>query len=111
MSDTVEEAPLLAHHHEEGLAVVYLDADALVMQSLEDLFQCPGMCGIMRHGERLNTGVLVVTPSSALFAALLAAVPTMASYTGCVPCAFSVMCGCVARARARERVWREPWPS
>ena len=63
-------------------AVVYLDADALVMRSLEGLFSCPGFCAVTRHAEHFNTGVLVLTPSAQLYAQLLAAAPAMASYTG-----------------------------
>lgn len=41
-------------------AVVYLDADTVVARNIDDLFLCDGLCGVMRHSERLNTGVLVL---------------------------------------------------
>ena len=46
--------------HAARAAVVYLDADTVVKQNIDDLFLCDGLCGVMRHSERLNTGVLAL---------------------------------------------------
>ncbi|GMP22183.1 hypothetical protein CsSME_00000313 [Camellia sinensis var. sinensis] len=43
--------------------VVYLDADTIVVRSVEDLFKCGKFCANLKHSERLNSGVLVVEPS------------------------------------------------
>ena len=63
-------------------AVIYLDVDTVVLTSLDPLFACPGLCGVLRHSEKLNTGVLVVTPSASQAAAIGAAIPELPSYTG-----------------------------
>ncbi len=51
--------------------MAYLDADTVVVRNIDDMFLCDGFCGVMRHSERLNTGVLVlevrVPPCSAHF--------------------------------------------
>ena len=63
-------------------AVLYLDVDTVVLHSLDPLFDCPGLCGVLRHSEKLNTGVMVATPSAFQAAAIAAAVPELPSYTG-----------------------------
>lgn len=62
--------------------VVYLDADTIVTRSIEDLFACQGFCANLKHSERLNSGVMVVEPSSRLFEDMLSKVQTTYSYTG-----------------------------
>ncbi|TYI02647.1 hypothetical protein ES332_A11G282600v1 [Gossypium tomentosum] len=47
--------------------VVYLDADTIVVKSIEDLFKCEKFCENLKHSERLNSGVMVVEPSEAVF--------------------------------------------
>lgn len=37
-------------------AVVYLDADTVVVSNADELFTCDGLCGVLRHSERINTG-------------------------------------------------------
>lgn len=64
------------------LAVVYLDADTIVVQSIEDLFKCGKFCANLKHSERLNSGVMVVEPSEAVFNDMMSKVKTLASYTG-----------------------------
>lgn len=63
-------------------AVVYLDADTIVVKSIEDLFKCQKFCANLKHSERLNSGVLVVEPSEALFNDMMAKVKILPSYTG-----------------------------
>jgi alpha-N-acetylglucosamine transferase len=66
----------------DGDAVVYLDADSLVLRNTDELFPCPGFCGALRHSERLNSGVMVATPSSNVFNSMMANTYNLPSYTG-----------------------------
>lgn len=63
-------------------AVVYLDADTIVVQSIEDLFKCGKFCANLKHSERLNSGVMVLEPSETLFNDMMRKVNTLYSYTG-----------------------------
>ncbi|GAV86215.1 Glyco_transf_8 domain-containing protein [Cephalotus follicularis] len=62
--------------------VVYLDADTIVVKSIEDLFKCSKFCANLKHSERLNSGVLVVEPSETVFNDMMSKVTTLPSYTG-----------------------------
>ncbi|XP_058183335.1 inositol phosphorylceramide glucuronosyltransferase 1-like [Rhododendron vialii] len=62
--------------------VVYLDADTIVVKSIEDLFQCRKFCANLKHSERLNSGVMVVEPSQVVFNDMMSKVKTLRSYTG-----------------------------
>lgn len=62
--------------------VVYLDADTIVVHSIEDLFKCRKFCANLKHSERLNSGVMVVEPSKAVFNDMMSKVTTLESYTG-----------------------------
>lgn len=62
--------------------VVYLDADTIVVKSIEDLFKCGKFCGNLKHSERMNSGVMVVEPSETLFKDMIDKVGSLPSYTG-----------------------------
>ncbi|CAN6811644.1 unnamed protein product [Brassica oleracea] len=62
--------------------VVYLDADTIVVKNIDDLFKCSKFCANLKHSERLNSGVMVVEPSQALFNDMIRKVKTLSSYTG-----------------------------
>ncbi|KAI8556221.1 hypothetical protein RHMOL_Rhmol05G0235400 [Rhododendron molle] len=62
--------------------VVYLDADTIVVKSVEDLFKCGKFCANLKHSERLNSGVMVVEPSQAVFNDMMSKVNLLPSYTG-----------------------------
>ncbi|KAG6750706.1 hypothetical protein POTOM_045215 [Populus tomentosa] len=62
--------------------VVYLDADTIVVKSIEDLFKCSKFCANLKHSERLNSGVMVVEPSETVFNNMMSKVTTLPSYTG-----------------------------
>lgn len=62
--------------------VVYLDADTIVLRSIEDLFKCQKFCANLKHSERLNSGVMVVEPSESVFNDMMTKVNTLPSYTG-----------------------------
>ena len=64
------------------VAVVYLDADTIVVKKIDDLFKCSKFCANLKHSERLNSGVMVVEPSQALFNDMIRKVKTLSSYTG-----------------------------
>jgi len=64
-------------------AVVFLDADTLVVRNMDEAFRCPGFCASLRHSERLNSGVMVLHPSKAIFADMISQVDRLPSYTGC----------------------------
>lgn len=63
--------------------MVYLDADALVVRNMDEVFGCSGFCAALRHSERLNSGVMVVRPSAAVFGDMLSKIGRLPSYTGC----------------------------
>ena len=63
-------------------AVVYLDADTIVVKSIEDVFKCGKFCGNLKHSERMNSGVMVVEPSETLFKDMISQVDRLPSYTG-----------------------------
>ncbi|WVY97842.1 hypothetical protein V8G54_029993 [Vigna mungo] len=62
--------------------VVYLDADTIVVKNIEDLFKCGKFCANLKHSERLNSGVMVLQPSAAVFNDMMSKVNTLPSYTG-----------------------------
>jgi inositol phosphorylceramide glucuronosyltransferase 1 len=62
--------------------VVYLDADTIVIHNMDEIFSCPGFCATLRHSERFNSGVMVITPSKALFTSIIESIATTQSYTG-----------------------------
>jgi len=65
--------------------IVYFDADTLVVSPrVSILFDCPGtvMCAALRHSERFNSGVMVITPSSSLSSDISSSLRVLPSYTG-----------------------------
>lgn len=62
--------------------VVFLDSDTLVLENVDELFDCGPFCAAMRHSELLNSGVLVINTSKELFADMQALVGELSSYTG-----------------------------
>ncbi|PHT48847.1 Inositol phosphorylceramide glucuronosyltransferase 1 [Capsicum baccatum] len=62
--------------------VVYLDADTIVVKSIDDLFKCGKFCANLKHSERLNSGVMVIEPSEEVFKDMMSKVTTLPSYTG-----------------------------
>jgi alpha-N-acetylglucosamine transferase len=62
--------------------VAYLDADTIVVKSIEDIFNCGKFCANLKHSERMNSGVMVVEPSETLFNDMMDKVNSLPSYTG-----------------------------
>ncbi|MFS8009936.1 putative glucuronosyltransferase [Helianthus anomalus] len=63
-------------------AVVYLDADTIVVKNIDVLFKCGKFCANLKHSERLNSGVMVVELSEEHFNDMVRKVTTLKSYTG-----------------------------
>lgn len=62
--------------------VVYLDSDTLVLENVDELFECGPFCAVMRDSELLNSGVLVIDTSEELFQDMKALMGKLGSYTG-----------------------------
>ena len=64
--------------------VVLLDADTLVLQNIDDLFERPHFAAApdFLMPDRFNSGVLVLEPSAKTFAAMVKSVDTAPTYDG-----------------------------
>lgn len=68
--------------------VVYVDADAVVLRSIDDLFAGDDFAAVpdagldLPDGRTFNSGVFAVTPSRALFDRMIAALPSTPSADG-----------------------------
>ena len=43
--------------------IVWIDADAIVLQNIDHLFRCGNFCAVYRHSDLFNAGIMVVKPS------------------------------------------------
>ena len=43
--------------------IVWIDADAIVLQNIDHLFRCGNFCVVYRHSDLFNAGIMVVKPS------------------------------------------------
>ena len=66
------------------LAVIFVDADAIVVSNMDEVFKCPGFCATLRHSERFNSGVMAITPSTETFNDMISSIGELQSYTGYV---------------------------
>lgn len=73
---------LIVEMEDEYDSVVFLDADTLVLENIDELFECEPFCAVMRHSELLNSGVVVITPSRDLFNHMHNLIGELDSYTG-----------------------------
>lgn len=65
--------------------IVFLDADTMVIQNIDQLFKCGGdrgFCANLKHSEHFNSGVLVISPGLSLFNDLLEKLRVLESYDG-----------------------------
>ena len=67
---------------ETHVIVVYMDADTIALKNVDVLFTCPGFCAALRHSERLNSGVMVITPSASVYSDMISKIDIYPSYTG-----------------------------
>ena len=61
--------------------VVFLDADTLVVQNIDVLFNCGNFCVNFRHSELFNSGVLTIKPSIKVFEDMTGNIEKYESYT------------------------------
>lgn len=73
---------LIVEMEDEYDRVVFLDADTLVLENIDELFECEPFCAVMRHSELLNSGVIVITPSRELYSHMHELIGELDSYTG-----------------------------
>ncbi|CAM9974776.1 unnamed protein product, partial [Ectocarpus fasciculatus] len=73
---------LIVEMEEEYDRIVFLDADTLVLENIDELFECEPFCAVMRHSELLNSGVVVITPSKELYGHMHDLIGELDSYTG-----------------------------
>merc|ERR1711920_266889 len=64
--------------------IVYVDADCLVLEAIDDLFDrpSPSFCPDVFPPDRFNAGVIVLEPSQALLAEMVAQIPNLPSHDG-----------------------------
>lgn len=64
--------------------VVYVDADCIVLESIEELFERPGpaFCPDVFPPDRFNAGVMVLEPSRGVFADMMAKASSLSSHDG-----------------------------
>ena len=43
--------------------IVWIDADAIVLQNIDHLFRCGSFCAVYRNSDLFNSGIMVVKPS------------------------------------------------
>ena len=47
--------------------LIFIDADAIVIANIDQLFRCGNFCAVFRHSDLFNSGVFVITPSQAVY--------------------------------------------
>lgn len=73
---------LIVEMESEYDRIVFLDADTLVLENVDELFDCEPFCAVMRHSELLNSGVVVISPSRELYSHMHERIGELDSYTG-----------------------------
>lgn len=62
--------------------VVYLDADTLVFENSDELFQCEDFCAVFINPCIFNSGVMVLKPSQQIYEDMLQHLQDLPSYDG-----------------------------
>eukprot|EP01117_Protostelium_nocturnum_P011633 TRINITY_DN4227_c0_g1_i1.p1 TRINITY_DN4227_c0_g1~~TRINITY_DN4227_c0_g1_i1.p1 ORF type:complete len:557 (+),score=165.54 TRINITY_DN4227_c0_g1_i1:192-1862(+) len=62
--------------------IVYLDADTMVLENSDILFQCGDFCAVFINPCIFNSGVMVIKPSDKLFSEMISKLPYLPSYDG-----------------------------
>lgn len=63
--------------------IIYMDADNIVLQNLDDLFLCGHFCAIFMNAVAFHTGLFVVKPDAEVYANMLAKLQAgITSYDG-----------------------------
>ena len=70
--------------HESGCAkVAYVDADVLLVRNPTPTFlACPGFCATVKHSNRFNSGVIVLTPGDDILKQMTDTLQNVPSYDG-----------------------------
>ena len=70
-------------HHYGCEKVAYLDADTMLIRNPTPTFaKCPGFCATMKHSDRFNAGVLVLTPGEDIYKQVTSSFRTVETYEG-----------------------------
>lgn len=62
--------------------VAFVDADALVLRDMSDIFRCGRFCAVFINPCHFNSGLMLVTPSTDTFNDMLRQLPHLPSYDG-----------------------------
>ena len=73
---------LIADMEDDYDRIVFLDANTLVLENIDELFDCRPFCAVLRDSELLESSVLVVTPSTELYNQMRDVVEELFSFTG-----------------------------
>lgn len=73
---------LIADWEDNYDRIVFLDHTTLVLENIDELFDCRPFCAVLRHSELLDSSVLVLTPSTGLYNQMRDEVEELDSYTG-----------------------------
>ncbi|KAI6243948.1 hypothetical protein M3Y99_00062200 [Aphelenchoides fujianensis] len=61
-------------------ALVYLDLDTIVLDSVDELFDCGPFCASLRHSDMFNSGVFVLRPNRTVYEEMLNSTAELTSY-------------------------------
>ncbi|CAK9072896.1 unnamed protein product [Durusdinium trenchii] len=69
---------------EEFAKLVYIDADCLILENIDELFAsvCPAFCPDVFPPDKFNAGVMVVEPSRSVFQEMLQQIDRLPSHDG-----------------------------
>lgn len=62
--------------------LVFIDADSLILSDLSPLFSCGNLCATFINPCYFNSGLMVITPNSTVFADMQRVLPSTPSYDG-----------------------------
>jgi inositol phosphorylceramide glucuronosyltransferase 1 len=62
--------------------IAFVDADALVLRDMSDLFNCGFFCAVFINPCHFNSGLMLVTPNPDVFDDMLHQLPKLPSYDG-----------------------------
>ena len=60
--------------------IVYIDADAIVVDNIDELFHCGAFCAVFRHSDYFNTGIIVLRPSLDIYRDMFSKLGTLPTY-------------------------------
>ena len=78
--DTLFFTKLLAWTLIQYNRIVYIDADAIVLHNIDQMFRCARFCATYRHSDLFNAGVLVLKPSLEIFSDMCSEITKCGTY-------------------------------